>query len=140
MPEAAVVDVDAPLPGDPARVDAELVALVDVVVDQGARLPRPRRAVLLLGVNVDAGAYSLFPDFAHGLKPAAPAAFSFDFGFVASHVIDFVFIVFSFLFVDLFDTSGTLIGVAAKGNLLDENGKLPKAGRALMSDAVGTTQ
>ncbi len=89
-------------------------------------------------VNVDAGAYSLFPDFAHGLKPAAPAAFSFDFGFVASHVIDFVFIVFSFLFVDLFDTSGTLIGVAAKGNLLDENGKLPKAGRALMSDAVGT--
>lgn len=89
-------------------------------------------------VDVNAGNYSLFPDFSHGIKPAAPNAFSFDFGFVAGHVIDFVVIVFSFLFVDLFDTAGTLIGVAAKGNLLDKDGNLPRAGRALMSDAVGT--
>ena len=45
---------------------------------------------------------------------------------------------FAFLFVDLFDTVGTLIGVAAKGNLLDKDGKLPRVGRALMSDAIGT--
>ena len=47
-------------------------------------------------------------------------------------------IVFSFLFVDLFDTVGTLIGVANKGGLVDEEGNLPRAGRALMSDAIGT--
>ena len=45
---------------------------------------------------------------------------------------------FSFLFVDLFDTVGTLIGVAEKGNLLDKEGNLPRAGGALMADAVGT--
>ena len=57
---------------------------------------------------------------------------------MANHVTEFAVIVFSFLFMDLFDTVGTLIGVAKKGNLLDENGNLPRAGRALMADAVGT--
>lgn len=47
-------------------------------------------------------------------------------------------IVFAFLFVDLFDTSGTLIGAAHRGNLLDEQGKLPRLGRALMADSVAT--
>lgn len=47
--------------------------------------------------------------------------------------------VFSFLFVDIFDTVGTLAGVATKANMLDENGKLPRVGRALIADAVGTT-
>ncbi|WP_338828053.1 NCS2 family permease [Neomoorella thermoacetica] len=48
-------------------------------------------------------------------------------------------IIFTFTFVDLFDTIGTLIGVSSKANLLDENGNLPRAGKALISDAVGTT-
>ena len=52
--------------------------------------------------------------------------------------MDFCVIVFSFLFVDLYDTAGTLIGVASKGNLLDKDGKLPRAGGALLADAVGT--
>ncbi|MDX1756513.1 MAG: NCS2 family permease [Marinobacter sp.] len=47
-------------------------------------------------------------------------------------------VIFAFLFVDLFDTSGTLIGAAQRGNLLDEDGKLPRLGRALMSDSVAT--
>lgn len=47
--------------------------------------------------------------------------------------------VFSFLFVDIFDTVGTLAGVATKANMLDENGKLPRVGKALIADAVGTT-
>lgn len=47
-------------------------------------------------------------------------------------------VVFAFLFVDLFDTVGTLIGVADQGNLLDKDGKLPRVGAALLSDAVGT--
>jgi AGZA family xanthine/uracil permease-like MFS transporter len=52
--------------------------------------------------------------------------------------VGMISIVFAFLFVDLFDTSGTLIGAAQRGGLLDERGKLPRLGRALMSDSVAT--
>lgn len=52
--------------------------------------------------------------------------------------IGMISIVFAFLFVDLFDTSGTLIGAAHRGGLLDKDGKLPRLGRALMSDSVAT--
>lgn len=52
--------------------------------------------------------------------------------------VGMVSIVFAFLFVDLFDTSGTLIGAAHRGGLLDKDGKLPRLGRALMSDSVAT--
>ncbi|HDY97243.1 MAG TPA: NCS2 family permease [Pseudomonas sabulinigri] len=47
-------------------------------------------------------------------------------------------IIFAFLFVDLFDTSGTLIGVAQRANLVDANGKMPRLGRALMADSTAT--
>ncbi len=47
-------------------------------------------------------------------------------------------VVFTFLFVDVFDTVGTLVGVASKADMLDEEGKLPKVSQALMADAVGT--
>lgn len=89
-------------------------------------------------VDVENGVYSLLPSFAGGMKPAAPNFFQFDFSYVANHVTEFIVIVFSFLFVDLFDTVGTLIGVADKGGLLTEKGELPRAGAALMSDAIGT--
>lgn len=89
-------------------------------------------------VDVDAGVYSLFPSFSGGMIPAAPNLFSFDFSYVTSHIMEFVVVVFSFLFVDLFDTVGTVIGVADKAKLLDKDGNLPKAGAALMADAIGT--
>lgn len=90
-------------------------------------------------VDIEAGVYSLFPNFSgSSFIPAAPTMFSFDFGWIGAHVIDFIVIVFSFLYVDLFDTVGTLIGVAAKGNLLDEKGNLPRVKGALMADACGT--
>ena len=69
---------------------------------------------------------------------AAPAMFNFDFGFIAKNFMSFAIVVFTFLYTDIFDTVGTLIGVAQKGNLLNEKGELPKAGGALMADAVGT--
>lgn len=62
----------------------------------------------------------------------------FDFSYVTSNVVNFAVIVFAFLFVDLFDTVGTLIGVAQEGKMLNEKGELPRVGRALMSDALGT--
>lgn len=91
-------------------------------------------------VNPDAGVYSLIPNFSSGILPPslAPTFFKFDFSFVAGHFVNFAAIVFAFLFVDLFDTVGTLIGVADQGGLLNEKGELPNAGPALMSDAIGT--
>ncbi|MDD4377613.1 MAG: NCS2 family permease, partial [Eubacteriales bacterium] len=90
-------------------------------------------------VDVEAGVYSLFPNFSGAsFIPAAPSMFKFDFEWISGHLLDFLVIVFSFLYVDLFDTVGTLIGVASKGNLLDENGDLPRAKGALMADACGT--
>ena len=92
-------------------------------------------------VDVENGVYSLFPNLSwEAIKSnfAAPAMFKFDFGFVSQHFAEFAVVVFTFLYTDIFDTIGTLIGVAEKGNLLDEDGKLPKVGGALMADAVGT--
>ncbi len=86
-----------------------------------------------------AGWNSVLPDFSGGLSipSLAPVFFKLDFSNVLS--LDFVVIVFSFLFVDLFDTLGTLIGVASKADMLDKDGKLPRIKGALMADAIGTT-
>lgn len=89
-------------------------------------------------VDAAAGTSSLYPDFSNGITITAPYFFEFDFSYAAEHIVDFVVICFAFLFVDLFDTAGTLIAVAGKANLLDEDGNLPKAKEALLSDAIGT--
>ncbi|WP_413166682.1 NCS2 family permease [Capilliphycus salinus ALCB114379] len=57
----------------------------------------------------------------------------------ANNFLDFVAVTFVFLFVDLFDTVGTLTGVAMKAGYIDENGELPRANQALMADAIATT-
>jgi AGZA family xanthine/uracil permease-like MFS transporter len=92
-------------------------------------------------VNPEAGVYSLFPSFANGLNLGglSETAFKFNFSWVGSHLIQFIAIVFSFLFVDLFDTVGTVVGVADKAGLLDKDGTLPRAGKVFMADAIGTT-
>lgn len=90
-------------------------------------------------VDPAAGYYSLLPDFSGGfqLSALADVAFKLDFSNILS--LDFFVVVFAFLFVDLFDTLGTLIGVASKSNMLDKDGNLPRIKGALMADAVGTT-
>ena len=89
--------------------------------------------------NLDAGFYSLLPDFSNGISvpSMAPTFMKMDFAGVFS--LDFIVIMFAFLFVDMFDTLGTLIGVASKADMLDKDGKLPNIKGALMADAVGTT-
>ncbi|HHT96762.1 MAG TPA: NCS2 family permease [Clostridiales bacterium] len=93
-------------------------------------------------VNIDAEVYSLIPSFGSlkDLVPPslAPTFFKFDFTYVTKNFMDFVVIVFAFLFVDLFDTVGTLVGVASKADMLDKDGKLPRVGNALLADAAGT--
>ena len=63
----------------------------------------------------------------------------FNLDFKAVGIVNFIIVVFAFLFVDLFDTLGTIIGVSTKAGMLDENGKLPKIKPALMSDAIATS-
>ena len=89
--------------------------------------------------NADLGYYSLLPDFSSGISvpSMAPTFMKMDFSIVFS--LDFVVIMFAFLFVDMFDTLGTLIGVASKADMLDKDGQLPNIKGALLSDAVGTT-
>ena len=89
--------------------------------------------------DAELGFYSLLPDFSNGISvpSMAPTFMKMDFSIVFS--LDFVVIMFAFLFVDMFDTLGTLIGVASKADMLDKDGKLPKIKGALLSDAVGTT-
>lgn len=67
----------------------------------------------------------------------APVAFKLEFENIFS--LEMFSVMFTFLFVDLFDTIGTLTGVATKAGLLNEKGELPNVGRALFADAVGTT-
>ena len=90
----------------------------------------------------DAGFYSLIPtsfisaDFSK-LGETFGQCFNVDFSVVKP--LDFAVVVFAFLFVDLFDTLGTLIGVATKAKMLDEEGRLPGIKPALMADAIGTS-
>ena len=85
--------------------------------------------------------YSLFPamamtDFSK-LGTIAGQCFNVDFNSVG--IVNFIIVIFSFLFVDIFDTLGTLIGVSTKAKMLDKQGRLPKIKPALLADAIGTT-
>jgi len=73
-----------------------------------------------------------------GIPPSLkPVFMQFEFGQIFT--LDMLMVVVTFLFVDLFDTMGTLVGVADRVNMLDENGMIPNAKQALFADAVGTT-
>lgn len=82
---------------------------------------------------------SVLPDFSKGfgIPSLAPTFMQLDFKAILS--LDFFVIMFAFLFVDLFDTLGTLIGVASRADMLDKDGKLPGIKGALMADAIGTS-
>ena len=136
-----------------------LLALIGVLITAALHIKNVRGSILLgivatwllgiicqlIGLYVptpDAGFYSLIPtqfisvDFSK-LGETFGQCFRVDFS--AIKPLDFLVVIFAFLFVDLFDTLGTLIGVATKANMLDEKGRLPGIKPALLSDAVGTT-
>lgn len=89
--------------------------------------------------NPELGFYGLLPDFSNGLSvpSIAPVFGKLDFSGIFS--LNFIVVIFAFLFVDMFDTIGTLIGVSSKANMLDKDGKLPNIKGALLADAVATT-
>ena len=89
--------------------------------------------------NAELGMYSLLPDFSNGISIPSLSPIFGKLSFAGINIGEFIVVVFAFLFVDIFDTLGTLIGVSTKANMLDENGKLPRIKGALMADAVATT-
>lgn len=136
-----------------------LIALIGVLI-MAVLLAKKVKGGILLGIvitwvigiicelcglyvpNPDAGWFSTIPhaivsfDFT-AIGNTFGQVFKADFGSVK--ILDFIVIMFSFLFVDLFDTLGTLIGVSSKANMLDRDGKLPRIKGALMADAVATS-
>ncbi|MBQ2892929.1 MAG: NCS2 family permease [Oscillospiraceae bacterium] len=136
-----------------------LLALVGLMLTAALHIWKVKGAVLIgivatwaLGIvcqltgvyvpNVDAEFYSLIPekiisvDFSK-LGLTFGECFKIDFSSIK--ILDFIVVVFAFLFVDIFDTLGTLIGVVSKADMLDEEGRLPAIRPALLADAVGTT-
>lgn len=93
--------------------------------------------------NPDLGMYSVIPsafvsfDFS-ALGKTFGQVFKADFG-ALRNITEFIVVIFAFLFVDIFDTLGTLIGVSSKANMLDKEGKLPRIKGALMADAIATS-
>lgn len=97
----------------------------------------------LLGIyvpNAEAGYYSLYPTIAVTDFSAIGKTFGqcFQADFASINIKDFLVIMIAFLFVDMFDTIGTLVGVATKAEMLDEEEKLPKIKPALLADAIAT--
>ncbi|WP_291651926.1 NCS2 family permease [Clostridium sp.] len=81
------------------------------------------------------------PEGLFKFESIAPIAGKLDFSHLTNQetIWSFIVVICTFLFVDFFDTVGTLVGVSSRANMLDENGNVPNAGRALLVDAVSTT-
>lgn len=99
------------------------------------------QAVGVYQVDIEGGFYSLFPNLAFvdltDLGKTFGQCFRADLSGVS--VINFIVVLLSFLFVDIFDTLGTLVGVATKADMLDSEGKLPRIKEALLADAIATS-
>lgn len=122
-----------------------ILALLGLVIT-GVLLYKNVKGALFIGIIITTilamfvGVAKLPTSIIQAPPSIAPIAMA-PFGVSWSEVFSFKFmvIIFSFLFVDVFDTVGTVIGVSSKANLLDKDGKLPRASQVLLTDAIGTT-
>jgi len=113
------------------------------VIVTGILLARNVKGALLIGIflvtlaGIPFGLTELPQGGLFSMPPSVESiAFKFEFHNILT--IDMLIVLFTFLFVDMFDTLGTLVGVASKANMLDEKGKQPRAKQALFADAIGT--
>ncbi len=119
-----------------------LLALIGLVI-MGLLLAKKVKGALFFGIiittiiGIPMGVTSLPEGFVQLPPSVKDVAFQFEWSNIFT--FDMLVVMFTFLFVDIFDTVGTLVGVASKANMLDEEGKLPKVSQALFADAVGTT-
>lgn len=119
-----------------------LLAVIGLIIT-GILLAKKVKGALLFGiiaatiVGIPMGVTSL-PKSIVSLPPSLePVMFKFDWANIFS--VDMLIVLFTFLFVDMFDTVGTLVGVSTKANMIDEEGNIPRAKQALFADAIGTT-
>ncbi|HSO86158.1 MAG TPA: NCS2 family permease, partial [Draconibacterium sp.] len=118
------------------------VALVTLIIT-GILLALRVKGALLYGILIGAviglpvGITHLPESF--DLTPPSLSPIFMKFEWTQVLTLDMLVVVFTFLFVDMFDTVGTLIGVSSKANMLDKEGRVPRVKQALMADAVGTT-
>lgn len=124
---------------------APLVAIIGILVT-GFLFSKNVKGALLIGilvstlVGIPLGVTQL-PAGVNNIMSLPPSVSEVAFKFVGFDEIfswDMLIVVFTFLFVDIFDTVGTLAGVASKADMLDEDGKLPRVGKALTADSIGT--
>lgn len=124
---------------------APIVAIIGILVT-GFLFAKNVKGALLIGilvstlVGIPLGVTQL-PAGVNNIMSLPPSVSEVAFKFVGFDEIfswDMLIVVFTFLFVDIFDTVGTLAGVASKADMLDEDGKLPRVGKALTADAIGT--
>lgn len=124
---------------------APLVAIIGILVT-GFLFAKNVKGALLIGilvstlVGIPLGVTEL-PAGVNNIMSLPPSVSKVAFKFVGFDEIfswDMLIVVFTFMFVDIFDTVGTLAGVASKADVLDEDGKLPRVGKALTADAIGT--
>ncbi|MDD7460818.1 MAG: NCS2 family permease [Treponema sp.] len=118
-----------------------IVALIGLVLTIVLYLMKVPGAILIAIIittliGIPFGVTSVPENFVPFTLPASPLFCQFDFSAILS--IKFVVIVFTFLFTDLFDTVGTLMGVTQQAGLVDEKGNIPNARAALMADSIGT--
>lgn len=120
-----------------------LLALIGILVT-GVLLVKGVRGALLIGIvattliGFPLGVTAM-PDFSNGLTPPDLSPILFQFQWDQVFTTDMAIILFTFLFVDMFDTVGTLVGVSTKANMLNEKGEVPNCKQALFADAVATT-
>lgn len=137
-----------------------LLALIGILITGFLLIKKVKGGILfgilitwILGILCElVGIYKPNPDLKmYSVIPAAFVSFDFsalgntfgqvfkaDFGALKS-ITEFIVVIFAFLFVDIFDTLGTLIGVSSKANMLDKDGKLPRIKGALLADAIATS-
>ncbi|GHV73008.1 xanthine/uracil permease [Spirochaetia bacterium] len=115
-----------------------LIGLVITIILYARKVP----GSILLGIlvttiiGIPLGVTTVPDGFSPVSLPAAPLFFKFEFASVLS--LKFFTVFFTFLFVDIFDTVGTLVGVTTQAGLIDKDGNIPKVKQALLADAVGT--
>lgn len=140
---------DGKLDGIPVKLGhitsgAPLLALIGLVIT-GVLLAKRVKGALLLGILASTiiGIPMGVTQLPEGLKfvsaPPSLKPILFQFEWTNVFSVDMLIVLFTFLFVDMFDTVGTLVGVATKADMLDKEGKLPRAKQALFADAIGTT-
>jgi AGZA family xanthine/uracil permease-like MFS transporter len=115
-----------------------LIGLVIIIILYSLKIPGSILIGILLTtlVGIPFGVTKIPENFSPFSLPEAPLLFRFDFSGVLS--LKFFTVFFTFLFVDIFDTVGTLVGVTTQGGLINAKGEIPRVKQALLADAVGT--